>query len=389
MDRLNAGEDFNEIVLDYSDDQGTVNRGGILPWFTANRLFPSFYDEVKDLQIGQYSQIIETQYGYHILKVMDRKEIGTFEENKESLKRKITKSDRADLSRESLIKKIKKEYSFSENKEEIYTLESILDNSVFLEGWKADKAAGMTNFLAQIGDKKYTVADFAKFIEETQIKDKPIAIKTFIEKKYDNFVEKICVDFEDGQLENKYQDFRILMQEYYDGILLFELKNELIWEKAIADTAGLEKFHAENKENYMWKERIEVYEFTMTDRSLTDKVLEVAQQEVAYDSIVKLVSAIGSRSVLTSHKTYEKGDDKFIDSFKWEEGITEVKDKDGKNVFLKIVKHMEPQPKKLNEAKGLITADYQDYLEKEWEEELREKYPVKINKKAFKRLRKK
>ncbi len=389
LNRLRAGEDFADLAMEFSDDKGTAPKGGVLPWFTSNRLFPTFYDAIQDMEVGQFSEPLETFYGYHLIKLIDKKGIGSFDDNKNTLKRKITKSDRADLSRKSLIAKIKSDYNYKADRSKLNQLDKYLSDDVFSAKWKADAAKNLNVVVATIGDKNYTLSDFASFIEKNQKKEIPGDLKQYVAKAFDSFEEEICIDYEDSQLENKHQDFRLLMQEYYDGILLFNLKQELIWNKAIADTAGLEAFYNENKKDYMWDKRVNASVFTIKDKSLKDKVLEIAQLDIPNDSVIKLISNLGSRSIYVKKDVFAKGENETVDSFKWKEGVSEVKNINNNLVFLKIHKVLKPEPKKLNEAKGLITADYQDYLEKVWEQELREKYDVKIYKRVLRKLRKK
>ncbi len=387
--KLEGGEKFGELAKSYSDDKNSAARGGELQWFGVNTILPQFVEAIRTVkEVGGYSAPVETLYGYHIIKVLERENIGTFEEKKEEIKTKITKSDRADLSRKSILKRIKKEYNFSNHADAHKAFYDVVDETIFSAKWDKAKAAHLNGEMARIGDKVYMQADFADYLVEKQKRNRPSDIKAYIDGRYTEFMEKICLDYEDSKLEDKYPEFRLLMQEYRDGILLFELTDQKVWTKAIQDTTGLEAFHNEHKKDYMWEKRADMTVYEISDDNYLAKVRDFAAQGITYDSIQKLVNNDTLKVVRAKRGIYEKGDNMMADQFKWKNGLSKkTKVIDEKHVFVFVHDVMKSQPKELSEARGVITADYQNYLEKLWIEELRAKYPVVVSKDVLKSIK--
>ncbi len=208
---------------------------------------------------------------------------------------------------------------------------------------------------------------------------------------YNDFVNESAIAYEDSMLEEKHPDFAMLMREYRDGILLFDLMDQKVWSKAVKDTTGLKAFHAENESNYMWGERLNVTLYTITDERELEKASTIINQYVDDFEIRDALAADSLRAVRIQPGKFEKGDNNFVDMAAWQPGLYGPfkSDVDRFSVFVRVREVLEVQPKKLNEARGLITSDYQNHLEKQWMEELRAKYPVKVDQKVFDKVKNK
>jgi len=186
--------------------------------------------------------------------------------------------------------------------------------------------------------------------------------------------------YEDGQLENKYPEFKALMREYHDGILLFDLTDQKVWTKAIKDTTGLKDFYEKNKNNYLWPERLEASIYSFKDAKMIKSARKLLKKGLTNEQILSRLNHDSTIVVSIEHKKYVKGDNKLIDGIAWTKGITADMATDTTHTgFVVVNALLAPEPKLLSEAKGIITADYQNYLEKEWIAMLRAKYPVKVN----------
>jgi len=203
---------------------------------------------------------------------------------------------------------------------------------------------------------------------------------------FKKFVEDKCIFYENSQLEKKYPAFKSLMQEYHDGILLFELTNDLIWEKAIKDTVGLKNFYEKNKLNYLWGERANTSIYTVNNPDMVKKARRYARKGKSIKEINSYFNNDSTINVSVVEKIYSKDEDDIIKGCKWEKGLNDNIIKDGVTTFVMINNIIPPEPKSLNEAKGLITADYQNYLEKEWIKQLRKKYSYTVNKDVLKSI---
>lgn len=386
--KIKEGIPFDTVVQQYSDDKGSAKKGGLLPWFGVNRMVPEFIMAVSGLKNkGDVSEPFSSQYGWHIIKLIDRKELDNFDKMKPDLKQKIAKDSRSNKSKESFIQKIKKEYNFKENPAALTDIYNVITDSVFTGKWDIRPAENLRAELFNIQGKSYSQFDLCNYISKHQSKSLPEPLQNYVNRMYKAFTEETCMNFEDSQLENKYPPFKSLMKEYRDGILLFDLTDQKVWTKAIKDTSGLNKFHQQNAGNYMWSDRLEAVIYTCIDQKTAETALKMVRKAAKKgwtDNDIKAeFNKTSDKNILIERNKFSKGDSKTIDAIEWKPGLTKVLNQEGKYVFVNVINKLGPEPKSLSDAKGLITADYQNYLEKEWIKELRAKYPFTVNKEVL------
>lgn len=382
--KIKAGENFEELARQQSDDKGSAKDGGKLPLFGTGRMVMEFEKAAFGLQNnGDYTAPVKTQYGWHIIKRLDKKPIPTFEESKNELKGKVTKDSRAQKSKESLIAKIKKENNFKENLKARDEFNTLIDSSYFEGTWSKDKASKLNKELFSIADKKYTQLDFANYLENHQTKRPKIDAGVLVKTTYEQFVNDNCIAYQETVLDKKFPDFKALMQEYRDGILLFDLTDKKVWGKAVKDTAGIEDFYQKNKNNYMWEERVEATIYTCANTAIADQTRKLIKKQeksnISNDSLMNIVNKDSQLNLKIENGKFLKNENDMVDKVKWQVGISENMTKNNQVIFVKINKVLPPDVKKLSEARGLVTSDYQNYLEKEWIESLRKKYTVNID----------
>ncbi len=391
--RILEGEKFEDLVLEFSDDRGSKEKGGVLPRFGSNRMVPEFIVAVSDIQdSGDISQPVLTSFGWHILKLLDRQRPGDYKVEVIELKRKMTKDTRAMKSRETVIDRIKSENGFKEYPENLQELLSAIDSSFYAREWSAEKVAGLNKKLFQLGGNKYSQHDFAIYLEEKQTKRGTTGLEVFFYSQYSDYANMKCIDLEDSKLEGKYPEFRLLMAEYRDGILLFNLTDERVWSKAVKDTLGLQEFYTNNSGNYMWGERLEADIIILNDPATEENVRGMISVAVDKKMSLKEIGLDTMSGVFVQSGIYAKDDNDFIDKIAWKEGLSESMPLakfnglyDGRShnessiIFAHVKSLRAPEAKQLNEARGLVTSDYQNYLEKEWIRLLKEKYTVVVH----------
>ena len=388
--QLMNGVSFAEVVKNYSEDKQSVSTGGKLPWFGANRMVPEFIIEVRNLKdTGDISKPFMTSFGWHIIKLLDRKKVGTFDEEKVALKSRLEKDARYKLSEESVLNRIKNEYGFKEYPKAKDAILPVLDSTLMKGEWDPAKAAGLDKPLFTLGDQKYTQQDLAKYIAEKQNK-RITDINAFLQDTYSKFVFEKCYAYEDSRLEEKYPEFRMLMQEYHDGILLFDLTDKKVWSKAVKDTTGLRGFYNANPGKYMWEKRVNASILTVKNPKNVnmEQVSSLLEKNTPVDQILSQFNNDTTTNLTIETGKFPKGDNEYVDQVKWKTGLsTPVMAGDGQLVYVYIHDVLKPEPKTLDEARGLVTADYQTYLEQEWIKELKAKYPVTINQEVFATLK--
>ncbi len=383
--QLQNGENFANLALKNSDDKGSASKGGELDWFGTGRMVPEFEAAAFNLKNkNDYTQPIKTNFGWHIIKLIDKKEPKSLQDQKEYIKNKLSKDARADQSRVVVISRLSKEYKLKTNTEQLKEIYKFYDTkSTDIIKLTDSIINTYTGVVLTLGDTIIYLKDFAKYIRTHAGKDvRSENPDVFVYNKFKKFTDDCVINYEKTKLESKYPDFKYLVKEYHDGILLFDLTDKTVWSKAISDTVGLENFYQKNKSKFMWDSRLDVTYYTVPN-TYYQKAIKIAEKQLSQDKALaelqKLAKKDTSAVFLVEDKKISKGDNEKIDNSTIEKGILELENVDNVVKFIYIKGKLQPMPKELNEIKGLITADYQNYLEQEWIKELRNKYKIEIN----------
>jgi peptidyl-prolyl cis-trans isomerase SurA len=387
--KIKEGMSFEDAVVKYSEDKGSAKNKGQLSKFTCNKVVPEFVDAAKNLKPGEISEPIRTMYGFHIVKLLSRETPGTFDEEKEELKERLSKDDRTHKSEEVVIQKIKTNSGFKVNEKRKDEVIALIDSTVLDGKFIADSLNFKSKFLFKISKKKYSQADFVQYVAENQKKQENMDKSVYLNNLFNDYTKQELLAYADSNLEKDYPEFADLMEEYHDGILLFNLTDEMVWNKAVKDTTGQKEFFEKHRGDYMWGERVDATVYRMRKPADYQRVIEIIANNENDGDIAKTLDADSIKSVRMIPDVFEKGQNKFVDQVEWKPGMSNMIKSDVENlaVIVKIKKVIPPQPKELDEARGMITADYQTYLEKEWIKELRGKYPVNINKEVLNELK--
>jgi peptidyl-prolyl cis-trans isomerase SurA len=388
-EEIQGGMKFEEAVKAYSEDRGSAQRDGKLSKFTVNRIVPEFVETVKSLEVGEISKPVRTVYGYHIIKLIGTEAPGSFEEEKTKLSERLAKDSRAQKSEQAVITQIKNENNFKANEANLQSFISQLDSTFVSGKWEAPEGLSNDNSLFKLGKQNFTNTDFIAFIKGKQSKQENLNAAQYARQLFSEFTDQSSLDYEDSQLEKKYPEFAALMEEYRDGILLFDLMDKEVWSKAVKDTIGLEEFYEANKNNYLWGKRAEATIYSITKAEDVARVKAILETGLTDEALLEKLDQDSIRSVRIKKGKFERGDNNYVDMISWEAGLSdELKTNvDKMSVFVRIHQVLEPEPKALNEARGLITSDYQTALEQQWVNRLREKYPVSVNQKVFDKVK--
>jgi peptidyl-prolyl cis-trans isomerase SurA len=391
---LIAGAAWDSVTAKYSEHPGTASKGGKLGWVNMNSIPSEFIDACYDMNPGEYSKPFLTNFGYHIVKLNETKPVAPYEELKSEISKKVKLSPAfVATTKETLTSRIKKEYGFKSFEENIVPFYTLCDSTVLRGKWDYNKAKDLTKPVLTIGDKTCTQFDFAKFIAEKKLYNVGISVPINIYNRFNDYIEKEVIAYEEERLPLKYPELRYLLEEYHDGILLFNLTEDVVWKKAIDDTAGLKSFYDQLPEKYSWGQRIVLTKYSYSDSTKLDALLKLAKKNSkgtvkAEEFSAKLCPTDSLPCVSITELKYEKGDNSLADSITWKPG-SYLPTKDGNKFVLFYVKQiLQPQTKFLTDAKGLYTADYQNYLEKNWINLLRNKYNIQINNEVLEGIKK-
>lgn len=385
---LANGANWDSLVKKFSDDKGSAAKGGALPEFGVNRMVPEFIEAIFPLsKPGDFTKPVLTPYGWHIITLENKKLPGDMDQVKAELKQKVTKDARSQISRDVVIKNIIHQYGLKENPKALEDFYSVVTDSIFFGRWKAEQANGLNDELFTIGKKVYSQNDFTNYLVAKQKKGDKQAIPAYVTKMYKDFLNEKLILTENENLENKYPEFKALMNEYRDGILLFDLTDQKVWSKAVKDTTGLKEFHEKNKTAYMWEARIDATIYTVKDPAVVEKVRNFLSTGISDEDLLKEVNSDSLQLLTVESGKFSVKENAVVEKVKWVVGLSPDMKINNGIVFVNIKEILKPQPKQLDEARGLITADYQNFLEKEWIKDLKRKYPVVINKEVLVKIK--
>ena len=382
--RLDAGEDFATLAKEVSDDKASAQKGGDLGWFGIGRMVREFEVATYALNAGETSEIIKTRFGYHIINLKEKRGVEPFEKKKADIQRMMQYDSRSTAAKTSFINKLKKEYNFQINNNEVIKAKVLAVQYADNDSLLKIKAVEHDGALITFADQQITTSELVSYYVMTK------AMGTDMDTKIDQIAEMKLMQYEDSQLENKYTDFANLMKEYHDGILLFEVSNHEVWEKAIKDKKGLEKYFKQNRKNYTWSEpRYRGFVVKCKDEA-TAKRLNKEIKRMNPDSVVNYVRTKVNNDSITfatiERGLWKQGENSHVDLTQFKQTNTQTEVNEKLPIVITIGKKLK-KPETYIDVRGTITADYQNHLEKLWIENLRNKYTVEINQEVLNTLR--
>ncbi len=379
------GENFESLVSKYSDDPSSKQKGGLLPAFgtgTTTRMVPVFEDAAFALKNdGDFSQPVKTQYGWHIIKRVKWYPVPSFEEMKKELESRVAKDERSKTTQYSFVEKLKAEYGFKDkSKKGLKWFKENMDSTYFKGKFSfAELKTDLPLFTIEkvpFGQKKfvdYLLLNYRVYASET--------IPVAIDKLYKEWQKKMILEYEESKLPSKYPAYKALTTEYHDGILLYEIMSDKVWNKAMTDTVGLTNFFENNRQKYVWGKRIDaqIYEaYTIEDANRAYELLQV--DTLSGNKVVNMINGKSSLKIKQRKGKFDLSKTKYLSNKDFKVGINEVFEVDGKFYVVVVNEILEPSQKEFSECKGAVTSDYQNYLEEKWLEELAKKHKVVINK---------
>ncbi len=397
---LQHGADFAELAKKLSDDRGSAYRGGLLDWFGTGDMVEPFENAAFSLKnIGDISKPVRTPVGYHILKLMNIKPIKSYEEMKPELLVQLKRNDRYNLVKKSFINKLKKEYNFSYNKKALADFYRNITDSIVFGKINKDKLKKLNKTLFTLDGKSYSQQEFADYLLKKYSKRKPkpnskiklMPVKYLINRDFNNFVDDFIRNYEITKLPYKYPEYKYILDEYYDGILLFDIMDDMVWKKAVKDTVGLKKYYESNKQKYLYPIRYDATKFTATNKKSLKKLIKILKKQQKLDYTPdEIVDKIGGDNVKIEWSgLYEKNKNKEVD-----DAVSQAKGKypywilKGDSVIVYIAKEVAPSPKPLKEIKGIVVSDYQTYLEQQWLKKLSKKHKLEVKQDVLNEIKK-
>lgn len=492
--RLSAGEEWNQLAQQFSEDAASKVKRGELPAFTTGSMIPSFEEAAFALQKpGDFTSPVLTPYGWHIIKLIEKIQLEPFEELQTSLRQKVSRDSRSEVNKTLLLKRLKKENNFIENIEVKTAAFKNATDSLTAGKWdyKPDKILQKTLF--SIGPQKYTVEDFYAHVKKYQQPKPTLSAPYYMQLLYDEYINQAMIAYEKAHLQQKYPDYKYLVREYRDGMLLFQQMENKVWSRSMTDSTGYKAYFEANRDKYKLGEHVTAAIYNAASKQVLAEVKELLSKKaypVTEPTFKDIYFGSGNSQLSASHKsqldelagvllkdknlrievagnagfreeesmagvrartvtsylvdkgvditriivkdygrfqpvsrtereknrrvsiqvnttskeaieqamnaskplnleitqgTFQKGDNALIDRVEWKPGNYTL-EQDGRIIYIEISEVKAPRQKTFEEARGSVISDYQAYLEKQWIEALKNKYPVVIHDNEVKKL---
>jgi peptidyl-prolyl cis-trans isomerase SurA len=391
--KIQQGENFEELAKQFSEDKSSAPKGGLLNRFGSGQLSSEEFENVAFslTKENSISTPFQSQFGWHIVKLIEKFPLKTLEESKTELENKIAKDDRSRLITNSLTEKLRAKYKVKRDNKTFEAVSKLVTDDVYYSKWELPAGAeSNSSKLFAIQNKIFTGSQFLSYIQSQQksgFKAKPLA--RLLDILYNQYVDEQINQYYNDNLENEFPDFAAVIEEYRDGLLLFDLMEKEIWERSKTDTIGLQAFYETQKNKYKWKSRLDVIVASSTKmdviKSAQDMLKKGAESQEIKDKLntKDVVNAMASRSKL------EVGSIQLPKDMKLEVGISEITQQGDYYFVTKVFEVIPESDKTFEESKGKVINDYQQFLEQNWISELNKEFKVTINQPAFEKVKNK
>ena len=390
--KIQQGESFETLAQQFSEDKSSAPKGGVLQRFGSGQLsseeFENVAFELKDKK--QISKPFETQFGWHIVKLIEKHPVRTYDEMKTELEEKIRKDERSLLITNSLAKKLRSKYSILKDVKILVKIKAVVTDEFYAQTWDVnEKTKAIKGVVLTINkDKKLNANQFIDFIigkQKSNIKTKPIS--RLVDELFEKFIDEQLIAYYNENLENEFPDFKNIMEEYRDGLLLFDLMEKEIWNRAKNDTIGLNEFFKNNISNYQWKKRYNVDILSSTDAKIIEKAQKYLKKGKSIDYIKEQLNKDGKVNIMSKSGLYEEDYDVLTQYQNVSKGVTSIVSKDKYYFVLNIIDEKPAGAKELSECRGKVISDYQQYLENHWVDELKKEFSIHINQEVFSKVK--
>jgi peptidyl-prolyl cis-trans isomerase SurA len=390
---LSQGADFAEMAKQFSDDKLTYLNGGELPEFGTGKFDRMFETEVLNLKKDvAISKPFQTSFGFHILKRISQTPTPTNREDDGllyELRQKFQQDERVNISKNTFSKEVMdklglKPTSNIDNKALYAEADSVLAATDIRMAIEKSPFASKTIFYL-INKGKITGKDWLNFVWEYKSNSERYKNESNSEL-WQKFQPYISLDYYRKNLESFNADFAYQMMEFTEGNLLFEVMEKMVWSKAASDTLGLKEYYSKNKAKYKWSSSADVL------------IMNCISEDIAKAAIESLASGVNWRELVEVNQGELQGD-----SGRFE--ITQIggdlkstagtfskitQNADGTASFIYYQKiYADGEQRSFEDSRGMVINDYQDVIEKQWLEQLKLKYPLKVNESVLKTLIKK
>lgn len=385
--RLLKGDNFDKMVELYSGDLVSAVSKGVMPEFGVGDFDPVFEKNVFALQKpGSFTKPFLTAHGYHIVKLISRTPVNTNKNNTtamESLRQQIENSDRMDAIQSEFIKRVINEVGFKRATFNDNDLWAYTDSVLGVKNALTPVKVNSNTILFTIGGNPKNAGDWIQFAQLNRYKADGSGVKTY-NQLWDEFVHASALDIYKNNLENVNKNFARQLNEVREGNLFFDIMQREIWSPSQTDSAALLRYYEQHRSKYKWNKSVDAIIFQAPDTSTARLIIQdINKTPMQWNLIVDYYK---DRIAVDSGRFEITEIPNGITTQVKAGAITKplINNVDNSASFAYIIRvYDQSAQRSFSEAKGLVISDYQQELEKKWIEELRKKYPVKINEKAL------
>ena len=391
--KIQQGEGFESLANQFSEDKSSASKGGVLQRFGSGQLSSEEFENVAfSLQNkNDISKPFQSQFGWHIVKLIDKHPVLSLTDMKNELEEKVRKDERSLLITNSLAKKLRAKYPQTKDSKVLASVKKIITDDFYSQTWETPLNLKDYNktILTINKSKQVSAVAFLNFIhvqQKSKIKTKPIS--KLVDELFEKFIDEQVTTYYNENLENEFPEFKYVMDEYRDGLLLFDLMDREIWTKAKTDTLGLSNYFKQNIQNYQWKKRFDANIFSSTDKDVIAKAKKFLEKGKSIDYIKEKLNKDGKINIMVKSGLFEEDYDILPQYTNLSKGVSNVVTKDQYHFVVEVKEVKQAEAKKLTDCTGKAVNDYQQYLESNWVNELRKEFDVKVNAAVFETIKK-
>lgn len=381
--KLNQGESFDALAKQFSEDKSSAAKGGKITPFKSGQLSSTeFEDQAFALKNDEdVSKPFKTAYGWHIVKRIKLEPIDSFENLKTSFVTKVKRDSRSKLINEAMVAKLKKKYKIDFNAEAKTYFTSILTKDIYNRGWRLPENFPKDKVVFSINNKPFTYEEFGNHLVTAQriYTGKTIPFSNIIDNEFDSFFENSIFQYREDNLEVENEEFANILKEYRDGLLLFDLMEKEVWNKAAKDTVGLETYYNKNKSQYQWNDRVEVVIASSADASNMKKILKMMKKGKSEDDMKEALNTKDKQNVIFTKGTYRTDDPILPSKFVAKKGISKIYEHNEAFHVINVKAVLPAGQKTLEEAKGNVINSYQAEIETNWVNDLYKRFKIEVN----------
>ncbi|OBQ56433.1 peptidylprolyl isomerase [Tamlana sp. s12] len=388
--KINQGDSFEALAKQFSQDANSAEKGGKLRPFSRGQISAEAFENVAfNLKNeGDISKPFQTKFGWHIIKLYQIIPVPDFETMKPELVEKVKRDSRSKIIDQALIDSLKKKYNIDDTQVPLSYFESILNENYFKNSWGLPSNFSSEKVFLNIQEEQISYKEFGDYLLKTQRQSrKKNPLNDLVEEKYQAFLKDQLIEYQEAHLETENEEYAAVVHEYRDGLLLFELMENTIWNTAQTDSLEVKKYYESHQSDYNFPERIDAVIASSSKKKDLKTVSKLLEQNEDVETIKSAVNKNGDVNVIFTSGVVEADHQGLPKNFEFKKGVSKIFKHNDAYVVVQVKDVFPKKQKTFEEAKGLVVNDYQTLKEEKWIGSLEEKYEVRVNQDVFKKVK--